>query len=66
MNNQQPIFNQDELDAAQLWALEQAVLEGDNYYLKALAYRSVDISNEKPYQVSTVFLRAVSVWWPIC
>lgn len=62
INNNQPIFNQDQLDNVQLQKLEQAVLDGDNYYLKALAYRSVDISHEKPYQISTVFLKAVSVF----
>ncbi|XP_017494394.1 PREDICTED: ER membrane protein complex subunit 10-like, partial [Rhagoletis zephyria] len=40
---------------------QESAISGDFYYLKAQAYRTLDMDNEEPYQVSTTFLRSCAL-----
>ena len=41
--------------------LKESALAGDLYYLKAQAYRTLDMDHEEPYQVSTTFVKSVCI-----
>lgn len=42
-------------------SLQESAVSGDFYYLKAQAYRTLDMDNEEPYQVSTTFLKSCAL-----
>lgn len=61
INNQVPIIKQDSINQELLEYLKESAISGDFYYLKAQAYRTLDMDNEEPYQVSTTFLRSCAL-----